>query len=59
MSWIAGSKDKAESTAGQAPETTEGAKGGKAKRSVIFILAGLVVTGAVAVYRWVNSLPKD
>jgi hypothetical protein len=42
----------------RAGDETEGAKTGESKRGVYFILVGLVVNGAVAMWRWIRSLPR-
>lgn len=44
------------------PETGSAAAGmgeARSKRGVFFLLAGLVVTGIAAGYKWVRGLPKD
>jgi hypothetical protein len=73
MGWKAGTKsdsDKVEepavSTAAEEPEagapqsdTKPGVAGAlKSKRGVYVILAGLVVTGVVAGWKWLKGLPK-
>ena len=42
----------------RAGSETEDAKGGKSKKGIYFILAGLVVGGAAAMWKWIRSLPK-
>jgi hypothetical protein len=42
----------------RAGDKAEGAESGKSKKGVYFILVGIVVAGAAAVWRWVRALPK-
>ncbi len=42
----------------RAGDDTEAAKSGTSKKSVYLILAGIVVGGAAAIWRWVRKLPK-
>ena len=46
---------------GESIDTAVDAEAGKAgsKRTVLFILAGVVVTGLAAGYSWIRKLPKD
>jgi hypothetical protein len=65
MGWRAGSKTEAgETEVAEAADAltesaAEGTKGSKGKKSIYLILGGLVVGGAVAIWRWVRSLPKE
>lgn len=64
MGWKAGSPDKGDTEpSGESQESAErstaSAKKAGSKKSVILILAGLVVTGLVAGWEWVRRLPKD
>ena len=44
--------------AGDETEGAEAVKTGKSKKSIYLILAGLVVGGAAAIWRWVRKMPK-
>lgn len=64
MGWKAGPSAKDEPRPAGAGEQSGEASTGPAKKtgskkSVILILAGLVVTGLVAGWEWVRRLPKD
>ncbi len=58
MGWIAGMRSKAASETAQTDESGAQVKSSRKKRGIILILAGLVVTGLAASYKWLKKLPE-
>jgi hypothetical protein len=64
MGWTAGTSNESDSREGGAASqatgaTNAGAKRTGSKRGIVWILAGLLVTGVAAGWSWLRRLPKD